>query len=277
MEDIETVQGVHRKPDGIRDHLAYGLTSILRLGFDTISNYSEKGMDTNRWLTRIITLETVAGIPGMVGGVLRHMRSLRTLERDQGWINHLLSEAENERMHLFIFMKLKQPGMFFRGFIALTQGIMFNFLFISYLLSPKTVHRFVGYLEENAVHTYTVLLKDIDTPGSLVENWKYIPAPDDVKEYYNLPDDASFRDVVKCVRADEACHRDCNHSFASMDSNDMVDEHEIVFSFDNAKATGTEIKDQAYNLQSEKYVRTNQPLQPGKENEVHLKDVVINK
>merc|ERR1712054_289762 len=123
----------------------------------------------------------------------------------------------NERMHLFIFMKLKNPGVMFRTVVTLAQGVMFNVLFVSYLLSPKTVHRFVGYLEESAVHTYTVLLKDIDTPGSAVEHWKSIPAPEDVREYYNLPDGANFRDVVKCVRADEACHRDCNHTFASMD------------------------------------------------------------
>ena len=29
---------------------------------------------------------------------LRHMRSLRVMERDHGWIHTLLEEAENERM-----------------------------------------------------------------------------------------------------------------------------------------------------------------------------------
>ena len=43
------------------------------------------------------------------------------------------------------------------------QGVMFNLFFTSYLLSPKTCHRFVGYLEEEAVKTYTHLLHDIDT------------------------------------------------------------------------------------------------------------------
>lgn len=30
------------------------------------------------------------GVPGMVGGMLRHMRSLRTMKRDHGWIHTLL-------------------------------------------------------------------------------------------------------------------------------------------------------------------------------------------
>merc|ERR1712187_1057647 len=199
------------------------------------------------------------------------MRSLRTLQRDQGWINHLLSEAENERMHLFIFMKLKNPGTIFRSVIFLAQGVMFNVLFLSYLMSPKTVHRFVGYLEESAVHTYTVLLKDIDTPGSAVEHWKSIPAPEDVREYYNLPDDANFRDVVLCVRADEACHRDCNHTFASMEQDDYVEPHEISYCDEMRKATRADefVDDFGNVIDSESsgnhYKRTDEPLQPGKE------------
>merc|ERR1712086_163905 len=266
MDLIETVEGVHRTPVGFRDHLTYGLCSITRKSFDFFSGYKEH-MDTNRWLTRIIVLQTVAGIPGMVGGVLRHMRSLRTLERDQGWINHLLSEAENERMHLFIFMKLKNPGFAFRCVIMAAQGIMFNALFFSYLLSPKTVHRFVGYLEESAVHTYTVLLKDIDTPGSGVAHWKNIPAPEDVREYYNLPDDANFRDVVLCVRADEACHRDSNHTFASMESSDYVETHDIVFNEDMRLATRGEVdikEDFEDNIKcpekNSQYIRTDEPM-----------------
>jgi len=48
------------------------------------------------------------------------------------------------------------------------QGVFFNLFFVSYILSPPTCHRFVGYLEEEAVKTYTHLLHDIDTAGSEV-------------------------------------------------------------------------------------------------------------
>jgi len=59
-----------------------------------------------------------SGVPGMVGGMVRHLKSLRTLEKDHGWIHHLLQEAENERMHLFIFLTMRNPGIFFRVSIA---------------------------------------------------------------------------------------------------------------------------------------------------------------
>ena len=46
-------------------------------------------------------------------GMIRHLRSLRTMKRDHGWIPTLLEEAENERMHLMTFIKIKQPGASF--------------------------------------------------------------------------------------------------------------------------------------------------------------------
>lgn len=91
--------------------------------------------------------------------MLRHLRSLRLMRRDNGWINTLLEEAENERMHLLTFMEMRRPGLLFRASLVAAQGIMFNLLFISYLLSPKFCHSLVGYLEEEAVKTYTHAIK----------------------------------------------------------------------------------------------------------------------
>ena len=55
---------------------------------------------------RLLILESVAGVPGFVAAAFRHFRSLRTLERDHGWLATLLEEAENERMHLFVCLKM---------------------------------------------------------------------------------------------------------------------------------------------------------------------------
>ena len=48
-------------------------------------------------MNRVVFLESIAGVPGMVGAVLRHLRSLRLMRRDHGWIHTLLEESENER------------------------------------------------------------------------------------------------------------------------------------------------------------------------------------
>jgi ubiquinol oxidase len=42
-------------------------------------------MDERKWLVRFLFLESVAGVPGMVGGMLRHLHSLRRMKRDNGW------------------------------------------------------------------------------------------------------------------------------------------------------------------------------------------------
>ena len=85
-------------------------------------------------------------------------------------------------MHLFFFLKLRNPGILFRLMIAVAQGVFFNAYFFAYMISPSICHRFVGYLEEEAVHTYTVLLQQIDK-GNL-PHWNNIKATDEAIEYY---------------------------------------------------------------------------------------------
>lgn len=155
-------------------------------------------------------LETVAGVPGMVGGMLLHLRSLRKFEHSGGWIKALLEEAENERMHLMTMVELVQPKWYERLLVIAVQGVFFNFYSVLYLLSPKLAHRVVGYLEEEAIHSYTLYLNDIDRGE--IEN---VPAPAIAIDYWRLPKDATLKDVITVIRADEAHHRDVNH-FASV-------------------------------------------------------------
>ena len=114
LQDIETIKKYHHEPEGISDKMALTAITVVRKFFDTITRYNPEKMNERDWLMRFIILETVAGVPGMVAGMHRHLRSLRTLEHDHGWIHHLLQEAENERMHLFIFMQLRNPGIIMR-------------------------------------------------------------------------------------------------------------------------------------------------------------------
>ena len=68
----------------------------------------------------------------------------------------------------------------------------------------------MGYLEEEAVVSYTRYLHEIDTGKS--EN---LPAPQIAINYWNLPDDARLREVIEVIRADETGHRDRKHEFAA--------------------------------------------------------------
>jgi hypothetical protein len=53
----------------------------------TTSNALSKSnvMTEEKWITRFIFLESVAGVPGMVAGMLRHLKSIRRMRRDNGW------------------------------------------------------------------------------------------------------------------------------------------------------------------------------------------------
>ncbi len=185
----------------LSDRIAYGLTRLLRFFADLFFR--------KRYGHRAVVLETVAAVPGMVGGMLNHLKSLRRMQDDRGWIRTLLEEAENERMHLMTFIAVAKPNGFERFLIITAQGLFFNAFFVLYLVHPRTAHRLVGYFEEEAVVSYTRYLAEIDA-GRLPNP----EAPAIAIEYWGLPRDARLRDVVIAVRADEAGHRDVNHAFA---------------------------------------------------------------
>lgn len=213
--ELNQVEVDHYKPKNYIDWMAYGCVQTMRTCFDIISLYKIGVMDESKWLTRIILLETVAGVPGMVGAMSRHFHSLRKMARDHGWIHTLLEEAENERMHLMTALELKNPGRLFRGSVVVIQGVFVNMFFLAYLISPGFCHRFVGYLEEEAVKTYTFCLQCID--DGRLPMWSNLAAPELARVYWRLSDDAMMRDVILAIRADEAHHRYVNHTLGSID------------------------------------------------------------
>lgn len=191
----------HHVPANIADRLALGLVKILRFFANTFFQ--------RRYGHRAVILETIAAVPGMVGGALTHLRSLRRFEEDRGWIKTLLDEAENERAHLMTFLHVAKPNWFERMLVVIAQGVFFNAFFFFYLFWPRVAHRFVGYLEEEAIVSYTEYLAGID--AGRLEN---IAAPKFAIDYWKLSPDARLREVVVAVRLDEAKHRDVNHGFA---------------------------------------------------------------
>ncbi|KAK7319430.1 hypothetical protein RJT34_04151 [Clitoria ternatea] len=191
----------HHVPKNFVDKFAYRTVKLLRIPTDIFFK--------RRYGCRAMMLETVAAVPGMVGGMLLHLRSLRKFQHSGGWIKALLEEAENERMHLMTMVELVKPKWYERLLVLAVQGVFFNAFFVIYTLSPKLAHRIVGYLEEEAIHSYTEYLKDIDSGA--IEN---VPAPAIAIDYWRLPKDAKLKDVITVIRADEAHHRDVNH-FAS--------------------------------------------------------------
>ena len=193
----------HHKPQDLSDKIAFAFTKFLRLLADTFFK--------KKYGHRAVVLETVAAVPGMVAGMLLHLKSLRKMQDDKGWIKILLDEAANERMHLMTFIKIAKPTFVERLIIMFAQFIFILMYLFIYLISQKTAHRIVGYFEEEAVISYTEYLNEIEE--GKIEN---IKAPEIAINYWNLPLNSRLKDVVKVIRDDEAGHRDVNHSFADI-------------------------------------------------------------
>ena len=94
-KQLSAINVAHRRAKGWSDWVALSTVRLARWCFDLATGYrhAPEGkasatrfvMTEEKWLTRIIYLESIAGVPGMVGGMVRHLHSLRLLRADMGW------------------------------------------------------------------------------------------------------------------------------------------------------------------------------------------------
>lgn len=190
------------RPKNISDKIAQVIVGTLASLADLIFG--------ERYGHRAVVLETVAAVPGMVGGLLQHLKSLRLIREDNGWIQTLLDEAENERMHLLIYNKVAKPSTAERFLVIVVQFFFYHFYFLVYLISPRTAHRVVGYFEEEAIRSYEHYKHLVET--GVHEN---IQAPDIAVTYWELSSSATLLDMIEATIKDEKVHRDVNHAFAN--------------------------------------------------------------
>ncbi len=223
----------HHEPHSFSDKVAYKFVKFLRFFADAFF--------AQRYGNRAVVLETVAAVPGMVGGAMLHLKSLRRMRNDEGWIRTLLDEAENERMHLMTFIEIAKPTNIERFLVIFAQVIFYISYLILYIVSPKTAHRVVGYLEEEAVISYSEYIKMIDAGD--VEN---VSAPDIAIDYWKLNENAKLRDVLLVIRADEMMHREVNHLIADKISDNNAELKTNEEMSDSARKRLSEFKTRAF-------------------------------
>ena len=214
------------KPRNFSDYFALSMTKFFRFIADTFF--------AKRYGHRAVVLETIAGVPGMVAGMLIHLKSLRSMKTGYGpQIREMLAEAENERMHLMFFIEIAKPNAFERLLVITAQGVFMSFYLIMYIFFPKTSHRMIGYFEDEAVNSYTEYLELVES--GLVMN---INAPKIAIEYYGLSKNARLSDLIKAVREDEMHHSEVNHNYAdnlSMSSNPKYNQNNQKTDTNNKK------------------------------------------
>merc|ERR1719231_877477 len=108
-------------PQNMADSVLQRVVRVAYHTFNFMTGYDHVNPPTSAIGYRLIILESVAGVPGMLGGMFRHFRSPRQLERDHGFIFTLLEEAENEHMHLIVCMGFFEAGPVTRFIVQAAQ------------------------------------------------------------------------------------------------------------------------------------------------------------
>jgi hypothetical protein len=206
------IELTHTPPETIGDRVAYNAVKAVRYVFDVSTGWHGE-ITPSKVMNRTIYLETIAAVPGMVAAIIRHFKSLRTMQRDGGMIQMFLDEANNERMHLLTFVRMKNPNTLFRAAVIGGQFGFGTVFLLAYMISPNFCHRFVGYVEEEACATYTKIIKAIEEAPEDADlaKWRTEVAPGIGRAYWKLGEEGTVLDLMYAVRADEAEHRDVNH------------------------------------------------------------------
>lgn len=94
-DQMEAVAFAHRDVRNWSDRVALAMIRTMRWGLDLATGYKHGNghhVTERQYMIRNIFLESVAGVPGMVAGMLRHLHSMRRMKRDNGWMETLLEE-----------------------------------------------------------------------------------------------------------------------------------------------------------------------------------------
>merc|ERR1712157_618101 len=121
-------------------------------------------------------------------------------------------------MHLLTFVRMRDPPSILKYVVLISQTVIGAAFFILYHISSDFCHRMVGYIEEEACHTYTDIINAIENApeGSELASWRTELAPKIAIGYWHLGANGTVLDLFYAVRADEAEHRDVNHTVTGL-------------------------------------------------------------
>jgi ubiquinol oxidase len=100
--ELEGVVVAHREAKTLSDRVALMAVKLLRWNLDFATGYKHDkavalnstnpeaaqkkyAMTEEKYMIRNVFLESVAGVPGIVAGMIRHLHSMRRMKRDHGW------------------------------------------------------------------------------------------------------------------------------------------------------------------------------------------------
>ncbi|PRW56732.1 mechanosensitive ion channel [Chlorella sorokiniana] len=138
--------------------------------------------------------------------VMGHFRSLVRNASDNGWVHTLAAEVDCMRAQYAIWASLSPP--------TLPERI-FDLLLTMNLLTQARHYAASCTWWRRRSFTLATVLNMLARPGRLPA-WERAKAPGPARAFYALPPDASFKDVVRRMMADEASARAINHQLAGL-------------------------------------------------------------
>ena len=84
LDKVLSSQPRHQ-PENLAERLVNGVLKGAYWTFNSVTGYKAADPTPESVAFRLIYLESIAGVPGMVAAQHRHFRSLRNMDRDYGW------------------------------------------------------------------------------------------------------------------------------------------------------------------------------------------------
>ncbi|KAI7844123.1 hypothetical protein COHA_002261 [Chlorella ohadii] len=155
-----------------------------------------QGVSERQLARRAMMLNCDGQATALSAVVVGHCRSVVRNASDRGWVHTLAAEVECMRAQYAVWASLSPPTLLER---------VFDLLLTLNLLSQASL----------ACLGLATILNMLAKPGCL-PTWERAKAPGPARAFYALPPEASFKDVVRRMMADEASMRSINHRLAGL-------------------------------------------------------------
>jgi len=145
--ELENLPEVTIQPKTLSDKFAQFSVKAFTYPFEDLKKvFANMGPETEKKVfRRLILFESLAVTPAMIAANYLHFKGVRSSKNYGDWINTLLGEAENEKIHLMTFLELYKPT-FKNRLEAKIYHYLYRLYFATlYRISPRIAHKVIGY------------------------------------------------------------------------------------------------------------------------------------
>lgn len=214
---LESVVPVHQLPRRWYERAAWRWLLAVRtvVGLLTGTFGRSQRVSERQLARRAMMLNCDGQATALSAVVIGHCRSMVRNTSDSGWVHTLAAEVECMRAQYAIWAALSPPSTMERIFDLMLTLNLLTQCCIVYLVAPSIIHAYQVYRAGEDLFWLGTTRHMLGRPGRL-PTWEQAKAPGPAHAFYALPPDASFKDVLRRMMADEASLRAINHQLAGL-------------------------------------------------------------